>query len=195
MAYVGDDGTVIGDDVLANLSGDELNALGLDGGMMMGDDPLAALLAGDEELGGTRRRRPLTAAQRVALAARAAGMRTARQPTNMMPQDLPVPATAFLASETRTITLQPQRTFRMDRPAFPSSIASYFVLNDLTINQVSVFTAPGGVPCELYSEVAVGAQLYGQTVNQGAIIALNITNVDAGAPHTLRGALKGVAQF
>jgi hypothetical protein len=193
--FVGDDGQLYlgDDDGEADLSGDELALLGLD---FVGDDALSEILGGPARrpMVRTPPRRRLTRAQAVKLAAAKAGLVTQRTPTNIMPQDVPITPTSFLTTETRTITLQPQRTFRMQRPMIPSSIASFFVFNDITINQTSVFASPGSVPCENYSEVAIGASLYGQTVQQGAIIALNLQNID-GSTRTFRGTLKGVVEF
>lgn len=181
MNYVGDDTGYFGDDA------DDDDYLGGE------SDELALILGADA----SRKPRMMAnnARARAAMAAARAGLVASRMPQTFGPTALPIPTTAFSGSQTLSITVQPQRTFRLERPYFPSSQAVDFLINDILINQNSVFPAPGGVSAELFTEVAVGAALFGQTVRQGAIISMNITNINAAA-RTLRGAaLKGSALY
>jgi len=115
-----------------------------------------------------------------------------RQPQTLREQSLPF-YRAYTASETATISLTPQRMFRPERLTFASLTALYFLLNSINIAQEPQFVADGATLAQLYTEVAVGMRLKGKTANRGALITINLTNLDAVNARTVYGQIVGPA--
>lgn len=103
----------------------------------------------------------------------------------------------FLAGQTITLGLQPQRTFRVDNLVVASPEGPYFELDAWTVGQENMFVADGSVNCAVFSEGAAqrGLQMRGFTANQGALINLRFTNTDTENPHRLSGMLSGPAMM
>lgn len=103
----------------------------------------------------------------------------------------------YVASESRTLQLQPQRTFRADNLVVSSPEGPYFELYLWTVGQENMFVADGSVNCAVFSEGAAqrGLQMRGFTANQGAIINLGFRNTDTTAPHRVSGMISGPAMM
>lgn len=141
----------------------------------------------------------LIGADSPALVAETAAVRAAgglnivkRQPQALREQSLPF-YQLYTASQTATIELKPQRMFRPERVTFASLTALYFLLNSINIAQEPQFVADGATLCQLFTEVAVGMRLKGKTANLGALITINLTNLDAANSRTVYGQIVGPA--
>lgn len=168
MHYIGDDEIMGGD------------AIGYD---------YTEIFGGDEVGGGA----PPALVEKVAQARRAGGVFVGkREPSTLREQSLPF-YRSYTASETATVSLQPQRMFRPERLTFASLTALYFLLNSINIAQEPQFVADGATLCQLYTEVAVGMRLKGKTANLGALITINLTNLDAVNPRVVYGQIVGPA--
>lgn len=94
-------------------------------------------------------------------------------------QILPVESLTITAGATRDITLTPQRTFKPTRfRASSTYTAPFFRITAYTIGAEPQLIAPGGVPCDLFSEVAFYSTTDGETANIGNIITLSVQNID-----------------
>ncbi len=113
------------------------------------------------------------------------------QPSQMRRQILPF-RESFTLSQTRTLTLQPQRKFRPERLSFASATAVNFTVSDVSIAQEPQFVAPGTLSAQLFTEVSVGMELRSKTANLGAIISITATNQDTVNTQILAGQITGV---
>jgi hypothetical protein len=138
---------------------------------------------------------------KAALANKAGALRIQNQmPTRGYEQILPCESLAITgvvggAGAARDITLNPQRTFKPTRfRASSTYTAPYFRITAYQIGAEPQFIAPGGVPCDLFSEVAFYSQTDGETANLGNIITLSVQNIDPlGQTRDFRAAFFGVA--
>jgi len=112
-------------------------------------------------------------------------------PSQMRRQILPF-RESFTASQSRVLTLQPQRKFRPERLSFASLTAANFTISDVSIAQEPQFVAPGTLSAQLFTEVSVGMELRSKTANLGAIISISATNLDAANTQVLAGQITGV---
>lgn len=125
----------------------------------------------------------------LALAKQAGGAATRELPRNSnYEQPLPIPPTAFLAGQALDIELRPQRLCRVERLVFDSLVAPFFRILDLKVGQTTQFIASGAVPASIFSEVAVGMRLKGDTANLGNTVVLSLQNIDSVA-RTAGGAI------
>lgn len=194
MQFIGDDpmgaDEILGLDEI--LGADEL--FGLD--TFAGDE----LMGADDILGARRRavRRPvLNRAQQIAQARAAGGAAVGkRSGQGAFEQVLPFPATTVLSLASTDIELRPQRLFRVERMTVGSSIARYFVINNISVGQDTQFVATGQVPAEIFSEVGVGVRLKGATANLGNTVVVTITNIDTtAASQVFRAAIIGTCVY
>lgn len=125
----------------------------------------------------------------LALAKQAGGAATRELPRNSnYEQPLPIPPTPFLAGQALDIELRPQRLCRVERLVFDSLVAPFFRILDLKVGQTTQFIASGAVPASIFSEVAVGMRLKGDTANLGNTVVLSLQNIDTVA-RTAGGAI------
>ncbi len=170
-----------------------------------GDDDDDDMLSGDREqiigleqiLGALKKAKKKKAAGGVnrnmlallALAKQAGGAATRELPRNSnYEQPLPIPPTPFLAGQALDIELRPQRLCRVERLVFDSLVAPFFRILDLKVGQTTQFIASGAVPASIFSEVAVGMRLKGDTANLGNTVVLSLQNIDT-VPRTAGGAI------
>ena len=141
-----------------------------------------------------RRRRRMSKKQmmRAAALARMAGGAGTRKKVrrNAFEQPLPIPPTVFAANQQQDIELRPQRLFRTERLVISSLIAPFFSVLDVKIGQETQFVASGALPATIFSEVAVGVRLKGDTANLGNTIVVSLLNNDA-VQQTFSGAIIG----
>lgn len=162
--YYGDD-QIVGDD-LAELIGDDY----------YGDDE-------PEEFSGRRRG---GGGKRVH-----GGLRVMqKRKDTLFKQPLPIPATVVGAGATVVISMQPQRTIRVERLAIPRSLVDDFTINSVNVGQEPQFVAEGSLPADIFAPDAVGIGLKGDTANIGNLITMSVTNTSAGSL-TFRGAILG----
>lgn len=116
----------------------------------------------------------------LALAKQAGGAATKRKSRDTVyEQPLPIPPTSFTTGQALDIELRPQRLFRTERLVVDSVIAPFFRILDLKIGQQTQFVASGALPASIFSEVAVGVRLKGDTANLGNTIIVSAQNIDA----------------
>jgi len=107
-------------------------------------------------------------------------------------ETLPIPRTLVPAGTQQTIIMTPQRPQRIERLVVGSSIGAYFQILDLECAKESQFTGSGGVPGEMFSEVAVDVSLKGATATPGVQITIQVENLD-GNDHYFTGGIIGTA--
>ena len=105
-------------------------------------------------------------------------------------QPLPITATSVAAGATAVISMQPQRTIRVERIVVPRSLTDDFVINSVNVGQEPQFVADGSLPEHIFAPDEVGICLKGDTANVGNLITVSVTNTSAGAL-TFRGAILG----
>lgn len=105
-------------------------------------------------------------------------------------QPLPIPPTEFQPGQALDIELRPQRLFRSERLVVDSTIAPFFRILDLKIGQQTQFVASGALPATIFSEVAVGVRLKGDTANLGNTIIVSAQNISS-AIRVFGGAILG----
>lgn len=158
--------------------------LGNRGQMVLGGGPYDII--GAYEILGDPRQPPAARQAAAAMidqvkAARAAGGVYVREkePQVEYEQILPCTSLAIAAGATREITLQPQRPFRIKNFRCSSThTAPFFEVTAFTIGQDNQFIAPGSVPLDVFSEVALYSVVRGQTANPGSLVTLTVVNID-----------------
>jgi hypothetical protein len=118
-----------------------------------------------------------------------------KTPNRTYSQTLPCTslAVAANAAETRDINLQPQRPFRPEKfRASSTHTAPFFVITAYSIGQDNQFVAPGSIPCDLFSEVALYSQIEAYTANLGNLITMSVQNIDVDI-HDFRSAFFGTS--
>jgi hypothetical protein len=130
--------------------------------------------------------------RKIALARAANGAAVRRKPRDTVyQQPIPIPVTAVTAvSPTADITITPQRLVRVERLVIPSTIAPFFRITQLNVGQEPQFVSAGAIPATVFSEVAVGVRLKGDTANLGNTITLSVANT-SGADQTFEGCILG----
>lgn len=93
-------------------------------------------------------------------------------------QPMPFPSTTVLAAAaTATITLLPQRAFRVERLVMTSSVTpSAVVLSQINVGQEPQFVGTGVVPLDAFASGAFDTYLRGTTAVPGITITIVITN-------------------
>lgn len=113
-------------------------------------------------------------------------------PTVIRRQVLPIPATSVPASGTVTVTLQPQRSFRVERLILGSTVSpSQIVVSDISVGAERQFVAAGDVPISAFSPDAVGTQLRGDTAQPGTTVTITLRNLSGSSAETVSGAFFG----
>lgn len=112
----------------------------------------------------------------------------------LLPFSVTIDGTDGAGPNTVNIQLQPQRTFRVDNLVITSPEGPFFELESWNVGQENMFVAEGSVNCAAFSEAAAqrGLGLRGFTANQGALINIRVTNLDADS-HRLSGFFSGPA--
>jgi hypothetical protein len=88
---------------------------------------------------------------------------------------------AVAAGATANITQRPQELFRPERIVIPAAIAASFLVNDIKVGNRSQFLSSGALPAATFSETSFGVRLLLDTCQVAMDLALNVTNVSAGA--------------
>lgn len=169
--------------------------------LMIGDEDLDPIFGDDIEFGAPRRKRrmrrkrarALSRLRRKALARMAGGFSARRKPVVRQGYKLTLPfSQTFAAATTGTITLTPQRSFRLTELVVGDATSALFQLNALSVGQDNQFIAAGALNMEVFSNLsAQKVALAGSTANLGTTIVLNVTNLDGANPQTLSGMLMG----
>lgn len=97
-----------------------------------------------------------------------------------------------LAGATVRVQTQPQTLFKPMRLAVPTTIASFFVLEDVKVGNVSQFPSANPIPCEVFVPGMFGGGLNLRTVNPALNLELQVRNID-GAAHDFRAAFFGIS--
>lgn len=169
--YEGDD-EIIGDDDFMSIFGDDL----------FGADPAKQRKMASK----------MAKLRNLAMARMAGGAATRKKPrTTVYQQPIPIPVTSVPAvSPNADITITPQRLVRVERLVVPSTIAPFFRITQLNVGQEPQFVSAGAIPATVFSEVAVGVRLKGDTANLGNTITLSVTNT-SGVNQTFEGCILG----
>jgi hypothetical protein len=167
------------------------------GAELVGDDELEAILGAKRA---ARRRGAFSGgglsnqAQALAMAFREAQSRTllSKRPYTMSRElILPIDSVATVgAGLTVLITPRPQKRFRAERIIVGSSIAAFFLVNDVKVGNVSQFLQSGAIPAEVFSQNAFGVRLKMDTASPALDFVISVTNIDVAA-HRFNGAVIG----
>jgi hypothetical protein len=90
------------------------------------------------------------------------------------------------------VTTQPQTLFKPMRFTVPTTIASFFVLDDVKVGNVSQFPSSNPIPCEAFVPGMFGGGLSLRTVNPAINLQVTVTNID-NAAHDFRAAFFGIS--
>jgi hypothetical protein len=90
------------------------------------------------------------------------------------------------------VTTQPQTLFKPMRFCVPTTIAPFFVLQDVKVGNVSQFPSSNAIPCEVFVPGMFGGGLSLRTVNPAIFLQITVTNIDAAA-HDFRAAFFGIS--
>lgn len=182
--YLGNDKRFFLGEDLDDVFGEDEDELAGDREQIIGLEQILGALLGADRPSARRRRRVGPGVDRntlalLALAKQAGGAATRELPRNSnYEQPLPIPPTPFLAGQALDIELRPQRLCRIERLVFDSLVAPFFRILDLKVGQQTQFIASGAVPASIFSEVAVGMRLKGDTANLGNTVVLSLQNID-----------------
>jgi hypothetical protein len=94
------------------------------------------------------------------------------------------------ANTTVEIVARPQVLFRGTRLLIGSSIAPFFVVEDVKVGRNSQFVGTGAQPAEAFRDTATGDNVALDTCKPGVDITLIVTNVD-GTAKDFRASLFG----
>lgn len=159
---------------------------------IVGDD-LEAIF-GDDLFGADAKaqKKVLSKLRQIAVARMAGGAATRKKARNTVyQQPIPIPVTSVPnVSPNADITITPQRLVRVERLVVPSTIAPFFRITQLNVGQEPQFVSAGAIPATVFSEVAVGVRLKGDTANLGNTITLSVTNT-SGVNQTFEGCILG----
>lgn len=179
--YLGADNRVyLGEGDLDDVfSGDDDDEVGAD--QIIGlDQIIGALAAQAKKKAKPKAQGNMNLLSLLALAKQAGGAATREKKlTGSYEQPLPIPPTSFLTGQALDIELRPQRLFRTERLVVDSTIAPFFRILDLKVGQNTQFVASGALPATIFTEVAVGMRLKGDTANLGNTIVISVQNIDA----------------
>lgn len=178
--YIGAD-QILGDD--DELSGDQI----------LGADELEALLSGDDdEFGAEKKRKARSAVAKLAAVQLARTKQVVtRQNHVLMSQIMPMPIVPVAIGATEEVSSTPQFTIRIERLVIPSWVARYFDVTQFNVGQVPQYVNTGSVNGAVFSEVAIGVRLKGDTANLGNKVTLSTQNIDTAAAHDFRGTIFG----
>lgn len=94
-------------------------------------------------------------------------------------QVLGLPRTSVAANTTDEVLSRPEITFRPSRLLVPSSIAAFFLIQDIKVGNVSQLPNTDPIPAAGYIETAVGTAMALDTCNIGQSISVEVTNISA----------------
>ena len=107
--------------------------------------------------------------------------------------ELPLPfdsQNAIAAAASQAVTTRPQANFMPYRLLVGSSIAAFFIINDIKIGTRSQFSGSGSLPAETFSNLSVGATLKMDMALTSQDVTINVTNIDV-AGHRFLAAMIG----
>jgi len=191
--YVGADDDDDLDGIFAGDEDDEDDEVA--GDQIVGLDQILGALAAVKPKKKPKPKAGLTQAQVLALVQQLSGggqrvVKQSKSRNDVYEQPLPIPPTEFTAGQALDIELRPQRLFRSERLVVDSTIAPYFRILDLKIGQQTQFVASGALPATIFTEVAVGVRLKGDTANLGNTIIVSAQNI-SNATRVFGGAILG----
>lgn len=106
-------------------------------------------------------------------------------------QILPIPATTINGGQSATVTLQPQRAFRVERLVLASSVTpTQCVVSDISVGASRQFVSAGDAPLAAFAADAVGTGLRGDTASPGTTVTITLRNLGDSA-ETISGAFFG----
>jgi hypothetical protein len=190
------DEDIMGDEIADYLVGaDDILGDDLLGDDLMGDTDIMGDDIGDYLVGADRARRGPQAAVARKKNARAALLKRAmiakrlknaklvhhRRPTKNRIQSLGFNRSAVPANTTVEIVARPQVLFRGTRLLVGSSIAPFFVVDDIKVGRNSQFVGTGAQPAEAFRDTATGDNIALDTCRPGVDITLIVTNTDGTA--------------
>lgn len=159
-------------------------------------DPDYEILGAYEILGSPVTSPAAKSAASALIAAKQAGAKVVTQtsPRREYQQVLPCTSLAVGAGLARDISLNPQRPFRAEKfRASSTHTAPFFEITAYSIGQDNQFVGPGGIPCDLFSEVALYSQIEAYTANLGNLITLTVRNLDLVNARDFRAAFFGTS--
>lgn len=172
---------------------------------IVGEEPDSTDVSGEVGFGPFRFGGPITALARRAPMATARPVTGAvatpsgatviqRAPTGVTRrQILPIPATSVAGGGQATITLQPQRHFRVERLVLASNAApSAVVVSDISVGAEREFLGAGDVPIAAFAADAVGTGLRGNTASPGVTVSITLRNLGTEAEQ-ISGAFFGTS--
>jgi hypothetical protein len=146
----------------------------------IGADELEALLSGDDDEFGADRKR--SAIARLAAAQLRQQKRVVHKRADMMlSQIMPLPIVTVASAATEEVAATPQFTIRIERLVIPSWIARYFDVTQFNVGQQPQYVNTGSVNGAVFSEVAIGVRLKGDTANLGNKVSLSVQNISGGS--------------
>lgn len=176
------------------VSGDEV--------LLGNGDEVDALLSGQYELVGARRRAlahgprggGALAAAAAAKVAQAGTIVRQHEPTKARKIVLPMASTGTVAAAaTSSITARPQTVaFKPTRVVVPASIAPDFTINDIKVGVKSQFAQSGALPAEMFTQNAFDVDMDMDTVQTSQDFVLDVANISGGA-RQFRAGVRGVS--
>ena len=117
--------------------------------------------------------------RRAVLAKKIEGARVleSRRPTHSRVQSMGLSLAGVQPGATVDIIARPQEIFRGRRLVIPSSIAQFFMVEDVKVGRTSQFVSSGRQPALVFSELSTGDNLSLKTCSPGMDIVLKVTNV------------------
>jgi hypothetical protein len=100
-----------------------------------------------------------------------------KRPTHSRVQSMGLSLAAVQPGATVDIIARPQEIFRGRRLVIPSTIAQFFMVEDVKVGRTSQFVSSGRQPALVFSELSTGDNLSLKTCSPGMDIVLKVTNI------------------
>lgn len=91
------------------------------------------------------------------------------------------PTGTIAAGATVIVSTVLQKKFRPNRLIIDSGVAGGYVINDIRVGVLPQLGALGSLPGRMFSELAVGVGLHGDTGDPGIQVSASVTNITGGA--------------
>jgi hypothetical protein len=91
------------------------------------------------------------------------------------------PTGTIAAGATVIVSTVLQKKFRPNRLILDSGVAGGYVVNDVRVGVLPQVGALGSLPGRMFSELAVGVGLHGDTGDPGISLSVSVTNITGGA--------------
>ena len=116
-------------------------------------------------------------------------------PTNGRRQNLGFPSTTTTLSQTQTAQSAPQTWFRPDRTFIGSSIVGFYAVSAILIGNKEQFVNANPCPANMFSELAVNADVEYDTCEPAVTISVQVQNLDTTASHTVIPGMTGRSAY